>query len=93
MHWMDIENHDFTEAGEPELAHDIDGRGQQAVRGNRRRAAAARITTRNSTSCMRGSNDLIAMNKAAMFRADSRAAELGKQLTYEFAGGLRWSCW
>ena len=29
MHWMDIEDHDFTEAGEPELAHDIEGRGRR----------------------------------------------------------------
>jgi NtrC-family two-component system sensor histidine kinase KinB len=28
------------------------------------------------------------MNKAAMFRADSRSVKLGKHLSYEFAGGL-----
>ena len=33
-------------------------------------------------------NDLIAMNQAAMLRADSRAVGLGRRLTYEFAGGL-----
>ena len=33
-------------------------------------------------------DDLIAMNKAAMFRADSRSVQLGKHLAYEFAGGL-----
>jgi two-component system, NtrC family, sensor histidine kinase KinB len=33
-------------------------------------------------------DDLIAMNKAAMFRADSRSVKLGKDLAYEFAGGL-----
>src|SRR5215469_16064886 len=26
MHWMNVENNDFTEVGEPELAHDIQAR-------------------------------------------------------------------
>ena len=33
-------------------------------------------------------DDLIALNKAAMFRADSRATRLGTHLTYEFAAGF-----
>ena len=37
-------------------------------------------------------NDLIAMNQAAMWRADSRAAGLGRRLTYEFAAGLLRCC-
>ena len=32
MHWMDIEDHDFTELGEPELAHDIQKPRAAAVR-------------------------------------------------------------
>jgi hypothetical protein len=28
-YWMDVENHDFTEAGEPELAGDIEARGRK----------------------------------------------------------------
>src|SRR5215831_15475834 len=28
-YWMDIENHDFTEVGEPELAHDIEARAEK----------------------------------------------------------------
>ena len=33
-------------------------------------------------------DDLIALNKAAMFRADSRATRLGTHLTYEIAAGF-----
>jgi two-component system, NtrC family, sensor histidine kinase KinB len=87
MHWMDIENHDFTEVGEPELAHDIERRAQRlfdeiatAPPGARHDAEFEELHARL--------NDLIAMNQAAMWRADSRAAGLGRRLTYEFAAGL-----
>jgi NtrC-family two-component system sensor histidine kinase KinB len=87
MHWMDIENHDFTEVGEPALARDIERRAQRlfdeiatAPPGARHDAEFEELHARL--------NDLIAMNQAAMWRADSRAAGLGRRLTYEFAGGL-----
>jgi NtrC-family two-component system sensor histidine kinase KinB len=87
MHWMDIEDHDFTELGEPELAHDIERRGRRlfdemaiAPPGARHDGEFDELHARL--------NDLIAMNQAAMWRADSRAAGLGKRLTYEFAAGL-----
>jgi two-component system, NtrC family, sensor histidine kinase KinB len=87
MHWMDIEDHDFTELGEPELAHDIEGRGRRlfdeiaaAPRGTRHDGEFDELHVRL--------NDLIAMNQAAMWRADSRAVALGRRLTYEFAAGL-----
>ena len=87
MHWMDIEDHDFTEVGEPELAHDIQGRGQRLFD----EIAAAPPRARHDSEfdeLHARMNDLIAMNQAAMLRADSRAARLGRRLTYEFAGGL-----
>jgi two-component system, NtrC family, sensor histidine kinase KinB len=87
MHWMDIEDHDFTEVGEPELAHDIQGRGQRLFD----EIAAAPPQARHDSEFDELNarlNDLIAMNQAAMWRADSRAAGLGRRLTYEFAGGL-----
>ena len=87
MHWMDIEDHDFTELGEPELAHDIQGRGQRLFD----EIAAAPPQARHDSEfdeLHARLNDLIAMNQAAMWRADSRAAGLGRRLTYEFAGGL-----
>jgi hypothetical protein len=87
MRWMDIEDHDFTEVGEPELAHDIQGRGQRLFD----EIAAAPPQARHDSEfdeLHARLNDLIAMNQAAMWRADSRAAGLGRRLTYEFAGGL-----
>jgi two-component system, NtrC family, sensor histidine kinase KinB len=87
MHWMDIEDHDFTELGEPELAHDIERRAQRLFD----EIAAAPPQARHDgefDQLHARLNDLIAMNQAAMWRADSRAAGLGRRLTYEFAGGL-----
>jgi NtrC-family two-component system sensor histidine kinase KinB len=87
MHWMDIENHDFTEPGEPEIAHDIEDRGRRlfdeiagAPPGTRHDGEFEELHARL--------DDLIAINQAAMWRADSRSAGLGKRLTYEFAAGL-----
>ena len=82
MHWMDIENHDFTEPGEPEIAHDIEDRGRRlfdeiagAPPGTRHDGEFEELHARL--------DDLIAINQAAMWRADSRSAGLGKRLTYE----------
>ena len=87
MHWMTIEEHDFTEAGEPELAHDIHRRATLLFA----EIAAAQPGARHDREfdeLHARLDDLIAMNQAAMWRADSRAALLGKRLTYEFAAGL-----
>ena len=87
LQWMDVENHDFTEVGEPELAADITRRGNQLFA----EIAAAPPGTyhdRQFAELNGRLDDLIAMNKAAMFRADSRSVKLGKDLAYEFAGGL-----
>jgi NtrC-family two-component system sensor histidine kinase KinB len=87
MHWMDIEDHDFTELGEPELAHDIERRAQRLFDEIATAPPQARHD-REFDELHARLNDLIAMNQAAMWRADSRAAGLGRRLTYEFAGGL-----
>ena len=87
LQWNDVENHDFTEVGEPELAADILKRGNQLFAD----VAAAPPGTyhdREFAELNGKLDDLIAMNKAAMFRADSRSVRLGKHLAYEFAGGL-----
>ncbi len=87
MHWMDIEDHDFTELGEPELAHDIENRGRRLFD----EIAAAPPGTRHDAEfdeLHARLDDLIAMNQAAMWRADSRAVGLGRRLTYEFAASL-----
>ena len=87
LHWMDIENHDFTEVGEPQLAADIEGRARKLfadVGG----APPGTRHDRDFDQLHRRVDDLIQMNKAAMFRADSRAIALGRRLSYEFAIGL-----
>ncbi len=87
MHWMDIENHDFTELGEPELARDIESRARRLF-GEIAAAPPGARHDREFDELHARLDDLIAMNQAAMWRADSRAARLGKRLTYEFAAGL-----
>ncbi|HEY2526078.1 MAG TPA: ATP-binding protein [Candidatus Binataceae bacterium] len=87
MHWMDVEDHDFTEVGEPELAHDIESRGHRLFDEVATAPPQARHDQEFDELHAR-LNDLIAMNQAAMWRANSRAAGLGKRLTYEFAAGL-----
>ncbi|HKN14644.1 MAG TPA: ATP-binding protein [Candidatus Binatus sp.] len=87
MQWNDVEDHNFTEAGEPELAGDITKRANKLFAD----VAAAPPGTyhdREFAELHGRLDDLIAMNKAAMFRADSRSVKLGKDLAYEFAGGL-----
>jgi NtrC-family two-component system sensor histidine kinase KinB len=87
MHWMDIEDHDFTELGEPELAHDIERRAQRLF--DEIAAAPPQVRhDREFDELHARLNDLIALNQAAMWRANSRAVGLGRRLTYEFAGGL-----
>jgi len=87
LHWMDIERHDFTEVGEPQLANDISSRGNKlfdeianSPPGTRHDEEFEQLHSRI--------DQLIALNKAAMFRADSRASQLGTKLTYEFAAGF-----
>jgi two-component system, NtrC family, sensor histidine kinase KinB len=87
LQWSDVENRNFTEVGEPELAADI------TQRSNKLFADVASATPGVYHDLefaeLNGKlDDLIAMNKAAMFRADSRSVKLGKHLAYEFAGGL-----
>lgn len=87
MHWMDIENHDFTELGEPQLAHDIESRATKLFGQIEREAPGARHD-REFDDLHDRLDDLIAMNRTAMFRANSRAMALARRLTYEFAAGL-----
>jgi two-component system, NtrC family, sensor histidine kinase KinB len=85
--WFGVENHNYTEVGEPELAADIRSRGEKlfdeidaSPPGANHDPEFAQLHARL--------DDLIEMNKAAMFRADSRSIQLGRHLAYEFAGGL-----
>jgi len=87
MQWIDVEDHDFTEVGEPELAGDITKRANQLF-AEVAAAPPGTLHDREFAELNGRLDDLIAMNKAAMFRADSRSVKLGKDLAYEFAGGL-----
>src|SRR5260221_1655958 len=87
MHWLAVEMNDFTETGEPELAADIQRRGLTLF-DDLDKAAPAPDVDHQFAELNGRIDDLIAMNKAAMFRADSRSIKLGKRLTYEFASGL-----
>ena len=73
-HWIDVEKHDITELGEAELARDIERRGNQLFDGIAAAPQRRAITIANSTSFIGRLDDLIQMNKAAMFRADSRSS-------------------
>jgi len=87
MRWMDTEDHDYTEVGEPELAHTIRASGDKLFS----EIAAAPPTARHDAefNALHANLDaLIAMNRAAMFRADSRSANLGRRLTFQFAASL-----
>jgi PAS domain S-box-containing protein len=84
MHWMNRENHDFTEVGEPSLAHDIERRARRLF-GEIATAPPGARHDREFDELHGRLDALVAMNKAAMFRADSRASQLGTRLTYEFA--------
>ena len=87
MHWLEVEMNDFTEEGEAQLAADIQRRGLTLF--DAIGSAAPGIHHDREFAELNGRiDDLIAMNKAAMFRADSRSIRLGKRLTYDFAGGL-----
>jgi two-component system, NtrC family, sensor histidine kinase KinB len=90
-HWMDIEDHDFTEVGEPELAADIQSRASRLFDA----IGAARPGTRQAgefdadfDALNARTDELIAINQRAMFRADSRANRLGVRLSYDYAIGL-----
>ncbi|MGH8013093.1 MAG: ATP-binding protein [Candidatus Binataceae bacterium] len=85
IHWIDIEEHDITEVGEASLAADIDQRG----RGLFAQVATGRIPSPVQFTQLHERLDrLIAINRDAMFRANSRANRMSDRLTYEFAAAL-----
>ncbi|MFZ0657674.1 MAG: ATP-binding protein [Candidatus Binataceae bacterium] len=87
MRWMDTEDHDYTEVGERELAHTIRAGADELFSQIAVAPAGARQDAEFNALHAR-LNDLIVMNQAAMFRADSRSVELGRHLTYQFAASL-----
>ncbi|MGH7906044.1 MAG: PAS domain-containing protein, partial [Candidatus Binataceae bacterium] len=87
MHWIDVEEHDITEAGEAQLAADIDQRGRRlfAEIGSAPAGAGHAAEFAGLHALL---DRLIAINRNAMFRANSHANRMSDRLTYEFAAGL-----
>ena len=87
MHWLNVELGDITEVGEDTLAHDIQRRGRTMF--DELKRSGAGIPSREEFGLLHQRlDDLIQLNKAAMFRADSRTMRIGDRLVYEFAMGL-----
>lgn len=86
-HWINVELGDITEIGEDALARDIQRRGQQ-IFGELNRGLPGTPTHQEFDLLHRRLDDLVQMNKAAMFRADSRAMRMSDRLAYEFAIAL-----
>ena len=85
-HWIDVELNHITEAGEAELANDIERRGRRLFDGI---GALSPPQNDGEFSQLHGRLDeLIKMNQAAMFRADSRASQLSTRLAVAFGTGL-----
>ncbi len=84
--WINTELADITEVGESELASEIQQRGQRLFDELARDPSTPRDAEFKQLNARL--DDLIAMNKRAMFRADSRATLMGRRLAYEYAGGL-----
>jgi two-component system, NtrC family, sensor histidine kinase KinB len=85
-HWINVELGDITEVGEAELAADLQYRGNKIFNelADRRHPPA----NQEYDELNQRIDELIAMNKAAMFRADSRSARMSDRLAYEFGAGL-----
>jgi NtrC-family two-component system sensor histidine kinase KinB len=85
MNRIDVVQHDLTEVGEAELVQDVADRGRALFVDL---AANGRVRDDRFSLLRSRLDDLISINRAAMFRADSRANSLGTRLTSEFVVGL-----
>jgi len=85
-HWITVELNDITEVGEAELAADIQRRGNQLF--GELAGGVHPPTSQQYDELRQRLDELIEMNKTAMFRADSRSARMSDRLAYEFAAGL-----
>jgi two-component system, NtrC family, sensor histidine kinase KinB len=86
-HWIDVELNHITEAGEAELATDIESRARRLF-DHFSASAPASQTDQEFAELHAGLDELIKINQAAMFRADSRASQLSTRLTTAFGAGL-----
>ena len=86
-HWIGVELNNITEPGEKELATDIESRGRRLF-DHFSASAPASQTDQEFAELHAGLDELIKINQAAMFRADSRASQLSARLTTAFGAGL-----
>src|SRR5207244_4999356 len=86
-HWIGVELSDITEVGEEALARDIQARGQR-IFDELSRGQPGTPDRREFDRLHQRIDDLIAMNRDAMFRAGSRTTRMSDRLAYEFAVGL-----
>jgi two-component system, NtrC family, sensor histidine kinase KinB len=85
-HWITVELNDITEVGEAELAADIQRLGNRIF--DELANGVHPPASQEYDELHQRIDELIAMNKAAMFRADSRSTRMSDRLAYEFAAGL-----
>src|SRR5262249_55340306 len=84
-HWISVELNDITEVGEGELAADIQRTGNQIF--DELAGGVHPPTNAQYSKLQERLAQLIEINKAAMFRADSRSVRMSDRLAYEFAAG------
>jgi len=87
-HWIDVEEHDITEVGEAALAKDIDDRGRRLFADLAAPGGPGTSPSAQFDALHQRLDRLVEINREAMFRADSRSAQLSDRLTYELAAGL-----
>jgi hypothetical protein len=85
--WLNVALNDITEIGEDALAKDIQVRGQH-IFGELSRNLPGTPDRREFAILHHRLDELIEMNQAAMFRADSRTMQMGDRLASEFAIAL-----
>jgi len=88
LHWIDVEQNDITENGEAELARDIETRGRRLMAELADTNLSSPPHDAEFAALRQRLNRLVAINRDAMFRADSRSVRMGDRLSYEFAAGL-----
>ena len=88
-HWIGVERDDITENGEATLAREINESGTRLLTEVAQAGpGAAGQLDREFFELHQLLDRLVAINRDAMFRADSRSARMGSRLDYEFGAGL-----
>lgn len=87
-HWIGVEENDITEVGEAALAKHIDEGGRRLFSELATEKPGAGLRNAEFAAMYRLLDQLVRMNRDAMFRANSRAVKMGDRLTFEFAIGL-----